>query len=296
MLEFVEVAMGSGGGVTCGRCARTQRADLRQAFDISAEVEAACAAWGAVPGPNVALTGPDPFGHPALADVLAAARRAGVSRLRLDTDGVRLASPDIADLAVAQGVRHVRVTLLSGSAEEHDALAGGSGASEAALAGVREFLAAAERAGAKALAAAYVPVCRHNVHALPLAVTRAAEAGARYALVEVADPGLDLAAAMPWIGAACDSGTVNSLWVEVAGVPYCLAGGHAVHLVPLMRTPAVGAKGAACDRCDVDRWCGGLHPEAVPQVRAALAPAAVERQLAEAIERAYLAPGPGEGE
>ncbi len=295
MLEFIEVPLGHGGAVTCGRCGRSEAADYRRAFDITAEVQAACAAWGGKPGPNVALTGPEPFRHPELDTLLASAARAGVKRLRLDTDGAALAHSGNAAAALSAGVRHVRVRLLGGSPGVHDALASAPGGQERALRGMREFAEAAERAGVRVAVSAHVPACRHNVSDLPAAVTAAVEAGARHVVVDVADPSLDVAAAMPWLAAACDSGTVNSAWVELAGVPYCLAGAYALHLVPLMRPVVPLARGDRCTSCLLTEVCGGVLEGAAPQVKAALAPPSDEERLVESIRRAYLAPtGPGE--
>lgn len=295
MLEFVEVALGKGGGVACGRCRAGEAPHYRQTFEILAEVQAACDAWGSVPGPNVALGGPEPFGHRELRQLLDGAVAAGVKRLRLDTDATALADPGIASAIVEAGVRHIRVTLLGGSGELHDGLCGERGAFERSLAGMHAYTAAAAGAGAKTALSARVPVCRHDCHELPGAVLAAVEAGARYVLLDIADAGLDIPAAMPWIGAACDSGTVNCAWVEVAGLPYCFAGDYALHLVPVMRPLALGEKAERCVACRLDASCGGVPAGSLPQVKAALAPPAEEARLAESIERAYLSPtGPGE--
>lgn len=285
MIEFVEVTLGSGGGVACARCSRTEPARYREAFEIAAEVEAAVAAWGPVPGPNVALTGPDPFAHPGLPRVLEAAVAAGVRRLRLDTDGVALADGTNAAGILAAGVRHVRVTLLAGAEIR------------APLAGVLAFAEAARAADVRVALSARIPVCRHDSHELPAAVAAAAEAGVRHVLLDVADPGLDVAGAMPWIAAACDTGTVACVWVEAAGVPYCLAGDHALHLVPVLRAPRSGEKADRCATCRLDGRCGGVAAGTAPQVKALLAPPAFQERLAESIRRAYLVPGgPGEVE
>jgi hypothetical protein len=295
VLESVEVSLGRGGGTRCTRCGRREEGRYRPAFEISAEVEAACDAWGDVPGPNVALTGPEPFGHPELPQLVSAAVRAGVKRLRLDTDAVSLGHPDNAGGVLAAGVRQLRVTLLAGSPGMHDALAGSPGVLDRTLQGVRAFADTAERADVHVAISAHIPVCRHNLHDLANTVSVAASAGACYVLLEIADPAIDPRSAMPWVAAACDTGTVNALWVEVAGMPYCFGGRHALHLVPVMRPVVVGAKAEACGVCALDETCGGLPAEAAPQAKAMLAPPAVEKQLAESIRRSYLSPsGPGE--
>ncbi len=290
MLDFVEVSLGKGSAAVCGRCGRAVERHYRAAFEVAAEIEAACDAWGAGPGPNIALIGPDAFGTQDLSGLLAEAVRAGTQRIRIDTDGVALAQPGVAAEAIAAGVRHVRVAMLGD--------ASGTDARGAALAGMREFGDAAARAGVRVAMSVLVSVCRHNLRELPDTIASAAEAGARSVLMDVADPRLDVKAAMPWIAAACDSGTVNCTWVEVAGVPYCLADGLALHLAPLFRRLplAPGTKIDACGACRVDDLCAGLPAEAPPAIAAAIAPRSIEKQLAESIRRAFLAPGPGEEE
>lgn len=299
MLEFVEVSLGKGRLASCFRCHRAEELHYRQTFEVVDEIEAACAAWGEVAGPNVALTGPEPFGHPELPQLVAAAARAGVKRLRLDTDAIALAAPETAASVLAAGVRHLRVTLLGGTPGVHDALAGTPGALDRTLAGMRVFAEEAERAGIAVALSVRIPACHHNLQDLPNAVVVAAEARACHALLEIGDAGLDLPSAMPWIAAACDSGTINSLWVEVAGVPYCFSGGHALHLVPVLRTLPLppGAKSDACAACALDEQCPGAVEGAAPGVVSALMPAGQEAELAEGIRRAYVAPtGPGEVE
>ena len=104
---------------------------------------------------------------------------------------------------------------------------------------------------------------------------------------------------MPWIAAACDTGTVNCVWVEVAGVPYCLAGDHALHLVPVLRAPSVGREGRPLRDVQARRGaCGGVAAGDGAAGQGVARTARVPRSaLAESIRRAYLAPGgPGEVE
>lgn len=288
MVDFVEVSLGKGRPAACRRCGDGGESHYRPAFEVVAEIEAACAAWGAGPGPNIALTGPEPFGHPDPVGLVTAAARAGAQRVRIDTDGEALGRPGVSAEMLGAGVRHVRVSLAGDS----------EGARGPSLAGMRAFAAEAESSGVRVAVSAHVRVCRHNLEQLPVTVAAAAEAGASHVLLELADGRMDVRAAMPWIAAACDSGTVNSTWVEVAGVPYCLAGALALHLVPLFRPvpPPPGAKTDACRACAVDDVCSGLPAEAAPTIVAAIAPCSVEKALAESIRRAFVEPGPGEGE
>jgi hypothetical protein len=288
MVDFVEVSLGKGGPAACSRCGGGEEPHYRPAFEVAAEIEAACVAWGAGPGPNVALTGPEPFGSPDPAGLVSTAARAGAQRIRIDTDGAAFARPGVSAEMLEAGLRHVRVSL----ADDPEGALGPS------LAGMRAFADEAAGTGIRVAVSAHVRVCRHNLEALPVTIAAAAEAGASHVVLEVADGRLDVRGAMPWIAAACDSGTVNCTWVEVAGVPYCLAGGLALHLVPVFRPvpPPSGAKTDACRACVVDDVCAGLPAQAAPTIVAAIAPRSVEKELAESIRRAFVEPGPGEVE
>jgi hypothetical protein len=256
VLEFVSVSLGSGRPSRCARChGGSPAASYRSAAEIDGMIaEAARAGEGR--GCNVEFTGPEPFGHPELPALVASAKRHGVQRLRLDTDAVALSSPANAGGSIAAGVRHVRFTVLGGSAGLHDALVGEPGALDATLAGIRSFVSAASELDEAVSVTATVPVCRHNVHDLTPAVLAAVEAGAEAVTLLLDDGGLDLAVAVPWLSAACDTGVVNASWVEVDGAPFCLLPGYELHVADTVRKRD-GSKAAACRSCGLDPVCGG---------------------------------------
>jgi hypothetical protein len=269
VLDFAEVSLGTGGDVRCGRCHGA--ADAVTFLDAAtlAERIAEAAAGAGAPGPNVALTGPEPFDHPELPLLVAAAARAGVARLRIDTDAAALSNHGNAAGSIAAGVRHVRVTLLGGSSGTHDALRGTPGACHAALAGLRAYTRAAAEQDAAVCATVLVPVCRHNIRDLPAAVAAAGEAGACSVLLRVEDGGADFDAALPWMTAACDTGVVNGVWVELEGVPYCMAPGAPIHLADTHRSRA-GMHGPRCAGCPLVSFCAGGPADASADVLASL--------------------------
>jgi hypothetical protein len=250
VITFAEVSLGAGGDVRCSRCqGAAQPTAYRGAAAVVADIEATAAR-------DLALTGPEPFGHPELHALVSAAVRAGVRRLRLDTDAVALQSPSNAGGVLSAGVRHITFTLLGGTPGVHDALRGGPGSFDAALAGVRTYRRVADEEGVAVSIVAVVPACRHNLHDLPAAVGAAVDAGADSVLVRFEDAGADLAPALPWFTAACDTGVVNGVWVEVEGVPFCLLPGYDLHVSDVVRSRA-GAKSPVCATCAADDVCGG---------------------------------------
>lgn len=228
MLRFVEVSMGDGGSVACTRCVPPSDPAYRPAADIIAEAASAVAAGAE----NISLTGAEPFGHPDLPAVVSGIAHAGVSRLRVVTVGAALAAGENAAGAQAAGLRHARVVLL-GPEGVHDALADAPGLFDAAAQGMHAWTEAADAAGHRAFLSVLLPVCEHNIAMAPAAVAEAARHGAREVVMRVS-PSIDTDRARDVVAAACETGTINRVWVRVEGPAEVLPPALALHLTPAM--------------------------------------------------------------
>jgi len=229
VLEFVAVAVGEGAPYGCALCAPQAAPEYLPSADVITSIREAAVTWTAGPGPNIVLGGPEPFGHPELPVLVAACVEAGVQRIALETDGAALSVPANALGVLRSGVRHLLVRLTDAEAGNGDAMGGRPGRTRDAFAGVRVYLAAAEDAGLVVSVTAIVPVCRHNAGSLSATVAELASLGVAAArLVPSGDAG---ASASALLAAACDTGMVNRLWVEVdPALP--LPASHALHTVP----------------------------------------------------------------
>jgi hypothetical protein len=286
VIRFADVAIGSGGEVRCSRChGEPQAVSYRPAAEVAAEIAETCAAWEGPPGPNVTLGGAEPFGHPELPALVGAAVEARCSRLRLHTDAVALRTPQNASGSLGAGVRHLAWTLLGGTPGVHDALLGTPGALDASVEGLRSFVSVAAAQQLPVTVSALVPVCRHNMGDLPAAAGLAVDAGVDSVLLRVEDGGLDLDSALPWIVAACDTGVVNGVWVEVEGVPFCLLPGYDLHLSDAVRKRS-GAKPPVCAECALDSVCAGAPAGASADQLALLAPPCFAGRLVGPVRRA----------
>lgn len=228
MIRFEQITIGTGGGPRCHRCsAPSAEQSFRSADEIAAEIAAVVGGWDASLGPNVLLNGAEPFAHDALPRLIAQARAAGAKRIGLVSDGGALGFGDNAAGAVHAGVRHVVVQTV-GLGEAADERAGRTGLSAAVLAGIRAFVEAAKHVEATVAVSAEVAVCRHNVDELPGIVAALGEAGAGCVVFfqdELAIPAPASVAVV--LAAACDTGVVNGVWVEVRGLP--LPATHSLH-------------------------------------------------------------------
>jgi hypothetical protein len=271
VLHFTEVRLGTGQGTRCERCHGPAEPGVYTSASILTGIIAQAVLEAQKTGSDVAFTGPEPFDHPELPPLVAMAVSAGVARLRIDTDAAALSNPANAAGSMAAGVRHLRVTLLGGSSGTHDALLGKPCAFEAALMGMRAFVRAGQEAEVAISMTALVPVCRHNVRDLPAVVAAAGEAGAHSVLLRIDDGGVDLGAALPWMNAACDTGVVNGVWVEVEGLPYCMAPDATLHLADTVRQRE-GAHGPRCGECPLAEVCAGGPVDASADTLASLVP------------------------
>ena len=228
MIRFRQIAIGTGAGPSCHRCSAARAGQFfRDADEIAADVVAAVGAWDASSGPNVSFLGAEPFAHDALPRLITHARTAGVKRISLMTDGAALGFGDNAVGAIHVGVRHVVVRSI-GLGEAADERAGRPGLSAAMIAGIRAFLDAAHRAEATVAVSAEVAVCRHNANELPGIVATLGEAGVG-CVTFLQDPGATPppTSVAGMLAAACDTGVVNGVWVEVRDLP--LPATHTLH-------------------------------------------------------------------
>ncbi len=227
MIPFARVSLGEADGLACIRCPRRDAtARMRALHDIKAEVTEVVDEWTASTGPNVVFMGFEPFKHPDLPAIIAQAREAGAERIALETDGVALALERNARGALDAGVRHLTVTMLATGALG-DALIGRPGHADAALAGIGTFIRIAGEAGVSVAVGARIAVCPHNVAALPVTVADLAAAGVGAVTLVGGDQAERVDPAI--IAAACDTGTVNRVWVEVTGLS--LPPSHRLHMV-----------------------------------------------------------------
>lgn len=217
MLEFVSVAIGAeseAGCVSCVNCGATGAGIPLPLDSVRAALLHFSESWSSGPGPNVVFTGLEPFAHPELPALIAAARAAGFVRIRLRTDAGALGLGSNARGALDAGVTQIEVVCL-GDGVQMDRLAGKPGLAAAQAAGVAAFRTAAREAEAVVTVIGLVPVCRHNAALVPGAVARLASLGA----VAVH---LDAAGCPPreraHVIAALDTAAVNGIAGSVSGL------------------------------------------------------------------------------
>jgi len=281
VFRFERVKM-SAGGRSCVQCGREPVSTLTPASIEEAIASAYEAAKGDALGACIAFAGGEPLADPDLERYVTRARESGFQRIRVETHGGVALQPEAARRLVKAGVRSLCLVMLGADEDAHDGLCGEKGSYAALGSTAAAFLEAGS--DIQIALSAEVPVCRHTVRSLPAIVTHAAELGASEVALDIGDPTFDLLQAAPWVAAACDTGTVNVVWVQVRGIPFCMLPAHGLHVSDVVE-PRIGEKAPACADCALDPWCGGAVAGASPSVTRALRRPDDHEAFAEAISR-----------
>jgi hypothetical protein len=263
VLEFHEIVIGEA-APACPRCASSQTVAYRDPSEVATEATDA--------GSAVALVGADAIGFDGLEEVVRAMVAAGAARIRADVAPGPIAGQ--AQRLVGLGIRQFRFDLTPAASDPClvDEL-------RTAVEAVR---AAGEEAVARIAVSGSFDVCRHTLQHAPVAVMQAKEAGLSAVVLRVTDASLDLAQATPWLRAACDTGMVNALWVDVEAAPFCFMEGHELHVANVVR-PHGGEKPGACDSCALDDVCDGVVEGASEKVLRSISRRADHEALAERV-------------
>lgn len=229
MLDFAHIPVGEGAASRCARCGPGDGASYSPLERIREAVRAAIGACADPTGPNLCLSGPEPFEHPDLPQLVAACVQAGARRIALETDAAALSVARNAAGVIAAGVHHLHVRLLDTDPVRGEALGVAPGRTLDSLAGVAAFREAALAVSTPVVLSVLVPVCPHNLGALPDIVLRAAEMRADRVRLLATAPLPSAASVL--LAAACDTGMVNGVWVE-ADDALGLPASHRLHVVP----------------------------------------------------------------
>ena len=173
---FRFVALGEGGVAPCAQCARAEGAERapRAAAEVLGELDG-----GGSPGPlDVAFGGFEPFAHPDLPRLIAAAREQGAQRLMLQTDGGALSQGGNAEGAALAGARVFEIVYHAGDEDADDRLTGRPGLARARQAGIAALRrVAAEHPDWRLFVCGLAVLCRHGGRGA--ALTGIAQAAAR---------------------------------------------------------------------------------------------------------------------
>ena len=220
-MEVVLIDIGSGGLPSCGRCTVPSAQEYRPLADVAADIQSFVDSSVGTSGVML-LAGAEAFSHPSLPQIISTATSAGVQRIGVQTAGGLLGIGGNAQGVLHAGVRHFELHFLPGDdAEPAPGIPG-------ALDGVAELVRVSAAGGARIAISAVIIACRHTIQQLSSAVGELAAAGVAAVHIKV-DPSAGTGpAATASVLAACDTGVVNAVWVDVSGL--ALPESHSMHI------------------------------------------------------------------
>ncbi|MCL2332748.1 MAG: hypothetical protein FWC54_04605 [Actinomycetia bacterium] len=237
---FQLISLGAGGVAPCAQCARV--ADVPAASREPRKTEAVLAELAEIRQADVAFGGFEPFAHPDLPRLIAAARDRGACRLLLQTDGGALAQGGNAEGAAAAGVRVFEIVYHAGDEDADDTCTGRPGLARAR----REGIAALHRVAAQhpdwhLMICGRATLCRHAGRGA--ALTGIAQAAVRDGLdalrIQARDPGAVPAATQ--LDAAAEILTPSGIWLFGDACQSLLEGAAPYHLRQEVGGPAAAA-------------------------------------------------------
>lgn len=230
MLAFREVPMAAGTEAVCRRCAVAGGHALSDAAETVSRLHEHASVQADV---GLFFTDTGSLDLDELVRLASEAARSGASRIALRTSGQPLRDNQAAEALLESGVRVLEMVFLGPGPEQHDALAGIPGSFDAAAGAIALVTEAAAALGVRVALRGRIPVCSHNLQDAPATVMRLAELGVS-SMVLACDPALDPRRSADWVAAACDTGTVNRVWVAVTGIPEPDLGDKALHAVDVV--------------------------------------------------------------
>lgn len=231
MLRFREIALNPDVQVACRRCPDVSEALFAEA-DWAARLDQVLAGHA---GQGMLLIGTVAVSPETLAEAVCRCVSGGVSRV-----AVRISDPGAVTPVLESGARIVEVVLLGPAAAIHDGLTGVQGSFARVHETLRLTREWADASGDRVAVRALVPVCPHSLRELPATVMHCAETRVD-AVTLACEPTLDPRRSAEWVGAACDTGTVNRVWVSVRGLPIEALGDKALHAIDVMSTEGAPA-------------------------------------------------------
>lgn len=246
---------------------------------IGSECNNACSSCEAPPGPgfldlktliqhvdrisaleNVVLYGGEPTLHDALPDLISHLRTRGARRIKLVTNGRRLADDQAVLDLVRAGCRLFEIKLEGSCPEVHDAVTGKRGSFEQTMLGLETIsgLAQSEQWRDGIFLAVRLGIRATNLEDVIGAVSMLASLGLdRIRLVRM---GVDfpLSQGAFYVTNALRIATLNCTWTECEGFVPCVMKGCERHVVECLRTGLQkGDKPKGCARCDYEPVCAG---------------------------------------
>jgi sulfatase maturation enzyme AslB (radical SAM superfamily) len=209
---------------------------------------------------NLVLLGGEPTLHEDLAPLISYARRQGAGRIKLLTNGRRLAEVDFLKNLAEEGCRLFEVKVEGSSPAVHEAVTRTRGSFDETLQGLKNLgvLARTEGYEDAIYVAARVVVTRENLEDLIALVSMLVSFEVDRIILSRKTSGFPLSEGSMLVANALKLATLNKTWSVCEGFPPCLMNGCERHVSEFLQPVFYdGDKPKGCRKCDYIEICSG---------------------------------------
>ena len=211
-------------------------------------------------GQNIAFTGGEPLVHNNLLSFIAAARQHGAVRIKMMTNGRRLADGDLLEALLEAGCRVYEVKLFGSQPAIHDAITKKHGSFEETVRGMANLEEASQCEAFEnaVFVTARIELTQTNIEDLAPAMGLAASLGVDRILFVRRTGDFSITKGAGMVANAVKTATLNRIWSMCEGFPPCLMTGCERHLTELLE-PVIhdGDKPKGCQPCCLRDLCAG---------------------------------------
>lgn len=258
MISYNNIFFGSECNNTCVFCEARDEARTQSLKELVAQVD------GMDSIENLVLSGGEPTLHRDLIALISHARRRGAKRIKLITNGRRLADMDFLTDVVEAGCRLFEVKIEGSGPEVHETVTGAANSFEQTLRGLDNLgkLAESESYDGGLFVAARVGVNSKNLDDLVPIISMATSFGMDRIVLARRGADFPMGEGSFLVANALKLATLNRIWSACEGFPPCLMTGCERHvsecLQPICRG---GKKPGGCRQCDFADICAGPPPD-----------------------------------
>lgn len=209
---------------------------------------------------NIELWGGEPTLHKDLLSLISLVRSRGARRIKLVTNGRRLAEWDLLKALVEDGCRLFEIKIQGSRPESHEAVTRVRESFDQTLQGLRNLsaLSTSEEYGDAIFVAARVAVTRANLEELIPCVALLVSLGVDRIVFDRSGSDTPISDGSRMVANAMKVATLNRVWSVCEGFPTCLMIGCEIHVVDLLQPAGShGKKPKGCLGCAYVDMCSG---------------------------------------
>jgi len=260
MITYHQIFLGSHCNNECVACPSREREKACELNALTAQIDQIDRLDGLADCQNVALTGGEPLLYNGLFPLVAHARHKGAKRIKLVTNGRRLADQGFLERLLEEGCRIFEVKVFGSTAHTHDAVTGVWGSFDETMQGLNNLadISNFQEYQDAVFVTASIGVTRTNMQDLAATMGLASTLGADRIVLARRGADFPIAEGARIVSNVLRTATLNRVWSMCEGFPPCLMQGCEAHMAELLQPRLYpGDKPVGCRTCACRDICGG---------------------------------------